>query len=76
MHLSRMTFTGHGEMTTAKDTEAGQTMCDLFGYCEAADELYDRFANPKFKVRWWLKSDDRISVVWITSVGPALIGQN
>ena len=28
-----------------------QTLCDIFGYCEAPDELYDRFVNPKIKVR-------------------------
>ena len=50
MHLSRMEFVGHGEITTAKNTDAGQTLCDIFGYCEAPDELYDRFANPKIKV--------------------------
>ncbi len=42
MHLSAMQFVGHGEITTAKNVEAGQLLCDLFGYSEAADELYDR----------------------------------
>ena len=27
-----------------------QDLLDVFGYCEAPDELYDRFANPKIKV--------------------------
>lgn len=50
MILSKMEFVGHGEITTAKNLEAGQTLVDLFQYCEAPDELYDRFSNPKIKV--------------------------
>ncbi len=50
MILSRMEFVGHGEITTAKNLEAGTTLAELFGYCEAPDELYDRFSNPKIKV--------------------------
>ena len=44
MILSRMEFVGHGEISTAKSLEAGQTLVDLFQYCEAPDELYDRYA--------------------------------
>ena len=50
MILSQMEFTGHGDVTTAKSVDAGQTLIDLLGYCDAADELYDRFCNPKIKV--------------------------
>ena len=42
MHLSKMEFVGHGEITTAKNLDAGTTLMELFGYCEAPDELYDR----------------------------------
>ena len=56
MIMSKMEFTGHGDVTTAKSLDAGQTLIDLLGYCEAPDELYDRFCNPKIKV----------SIVWKT----------
>ena len=51
MHLSKMEFTGHGDVTTAKGVDAGQTMIDICGYNDAPDELYDRFCNPKIKVK-------------------------
>ena len=38
---------------------AGETMMEMFQYCGAADEIYDRFCNPKIKVnieinKFWL----------------------
>jgi len=58
MILSRLEFQGHGEVTTHKDLEAGQTLAEMCGYCESAEELYDRFCNPKIKVgtEWVTKS--------------------
>ncbi len=58
MILAKLEFTGHGEITTHKNLDAGTTLLDLFGYCESAEEIYDRFSNPKFKVgvEWVTKS--------------------
>ena len=53
MILSKLEFVGHGDITTAKSLDAGQTLVDMFGYCEAPDELYDRFSNPKIKVNYF-----------------------
>ena len=51
MHLSRLEFTGHGDMTTGNlKNGAGETLMEMFQYCGAADEIYDRFCNPKIKV--------------------------
>ena len=51
MHLSRLEFTGHGDMSTGNlKNGAGETMMEMFQYCGAADEIYDRFCNPKIKV--------------------------
>ena len=51
MHISRLEFTGHGDMSTGNlKNGAGETLMELFQYCGAADELYDRFCNPKIKV--------------------------
>ena len=60
MHLSRLEFTGHGDMSTGNlKNGAGETMMEMFQYCGAADEIYDRFCNPKIKVnieinKFWL----------------------
>ena len=51
MHLSRLEFTGHGDMSTGNlKNGAGETLMEMFQYCGAADEIYDRFCNPKIKV--------------------------
>merc|ERR1712241_1182579 len=64
MHLSKMEFTGHGDVTTAKGVDAGQTMIDICGYNDAPDELYDRFCNPKIKVGTeWVTKAQNITVV-------------
>ena len=52
MTLSRLEFTGHGDMSTGNlKNGAGEKLVEMFEYCGAADELYDRFCNPKIKVR-------------------------
>ena len=55
-----------------------QTLCDIFGYCEAADELYDRFANPKIKVgmEWVTKSCNLNAVtISISSIAKNIFGR-
>ena len=72
MHLSRLEFTGHGDMSTGNlKNGAGETMMEMFQYCGAADEIYDRFCNPKIKVNieinefWLHTSVSRIvRLVW------------
>ena len=40
MHLSRLEFTGHGDMSTGNlKNGAGETLMNMFEYCGAADEL-------------------------------------
>merc|ERR1712079_627102 len=64
MHLSKMEFTGHGDVTTAKGVDAGQTMINICGYNDAPDELYDRFCNPKIKVGTeWVTKAQNITLV-------------
>ena len=53
-------------------------MCDLFGYSEAADELYDRFANPKIKVgtEWVTKAQNLTAVtVSVSSIAKNIFGR-
>ena len=51
MHISRLEFTGHGDMSTGNlKNGAGEQLMEMFQYCGAADEIYDRFCNPKIKV--------------------------
>ena len=58
MHLSRLEFTGHGDMSTGNlKNGAGEVLMEMFEYCGAADELYDRFCNPKIKVRSSIAQD-------------------
>ncbi|CAB4063112.1 MYH6_7 [Lepeophtheirus salmonis] len=46
MHLSKkLEFNGHGEITTAKNLDAGTDILSLFNWCDSADELYDRFCS-------------------------------
>lgn len=69
MLLSRMEFVGHGEVTTAKNLEAGTVLMDLFKYCDAPDELYDRFCNPKIKIGTeWVNKAQNVTTVNV-SVG-------
>merc|ERR1711953_1480528 len=78
MLLSRMEFTGHGDVTTAKSVDAGQTLIDLLGYCGAADEIYDRFCNPKIKVgtEWVTKAQNLNTVeVGVNSIIKNVFGR-
>eukprot|EP00095_Tigriopus_kingsejongensis_P012356 maker-scaffold198_size266703-snap-gene-1.28 protein:Tk12356 transcript:maker-scaffold198_size266703-snap-gene-1.28-mRNA-1 annotation:"myosin heavy muscle isoform x29" len=69
MILSRMEFVGHGEVTTAKNVEAGTVLMELFKYCDAPDELYDRFCNPKIKIGMeWVNKSQNLGAVQV-SVG-------
>uniref|UniRef100_A0A0K2T980 Myosin heavy chain 1 [Tribolium castaneum] n=1 Tax=Lepeophtheirus salmonis TaxID=72036 RepID=A0A0K2T980_LEPSM len=65
MHLSKLEFNGHGEITTAKNLDAGTDILSLFNWCDSADELYDRFCNPKIKVgmEWVNKSQNLTNVM-------------
>eukprot|EP00094_Tigriopus_californicus_P010960 TCALIF_10574-PA protein Name:"Similar to Mhc Myosin heavy chain, muscle (Drosophila melanogaster)" AED:0.06 eAED:0.07 QI:131/0.8/0.63/1/0.8/0.72/11/394/1898 len=64
MLLSKMEFVGHGEVTTAKNVEAGTVLMDLFKYCDAPDELYDRFCNPKIKIGTeWVNKSQNVTTV-------------
>ncbi|QQP54482.1 Myosin heavy chain 1, partial [Caligus rogercresseyi] len=52
MHLSKLEFNGHGEVTTAKNLDAGNDVLSLFNWCDSAEELYDRFCNPRLRLEW------------------------
>ena len=71
MILSRLEFTGHGDMSTGNlKNGAGEQLMEMFQYCGAADELYDRFCNPKIKVFAKLM---KINILAYTSTNLALL---
>jgi myosin heavy subunit len=67
MHLSRLEFTGHGDMSTGNlKNGAGEVLMEMFQYCGSPDELYDRFCNPKIKVGVeWVTKAQNISAVGV-----------
>ena len=50
MHLSRLEFTGMGEMASPKNLDAGETLNKLLNFADTGETLYDAFINPKYKV--------------------------
>ena len=55
MILSQLEFTGHGDVSSPKSLTAGQSINDFLYFGEnGADDLYDRFCQPKFKVNMCL----------------------
>ena len=40
-----------GEVASPKSLDAGVRMNELLGFASSGEEIYDRFINPKFKVR-------------------------
>merc|ERR1712110_977570 len=72
MILSKLEFTGHGDMSTGNlKNGAGEMLMEMFEYCGAADETYDRFCNPKIKVgtEWVTKAQNLNTVeVGINSI--------
>ncbi len=48
-----MEFQGMGEVASPKSLDAGVRMNELLGFANSGEEIYDRFINPKFKVRFW-----------------------
>ena len=68
MHLSRLEFTGHGEITTAKNTDAGQVdsktkFGEYFASANHSDfRIFARLLNTNFDIRIFGCSDIRYSV--------------
>ena len=50
MHISKMEFTGVGEMASPKRLDAGETVNNLLNFADSGETLYDCFINPKYKV--------------------------
>ena len=50
MHISKMEFTGVGEMASPKSLDAGETVNNLLNFADSGETLYDCFINPKYKV--------------------------
>jgi hypothetical protein len=46
-----MEFQGMGEVASPKNLDAGMRMNELLNFANSGEEIYDRFINPKFKVR-------------------------
>merc|ERR550532_1643987 len=79
MILSKLEFTGHGDMSTGNLMNgAGEMLMEMFEYCGAADEIYDRFCNPKIKVgtEWVTKAQNLNTVeVGINSIIKNVFGR-
>jgi len=70
MIMSKLEFTGHGEVSSPKNLDAGNEINSFLYFGEnGADDIYDRFCQPKFKVgmEWVNKAQNLNSVV--VSVG-------
>ena len=53
MILSQLSdsFQGMGEVASPKTLDAGNRLNDLLHFAPSGEEIYDRFINPKFKVK-------------------------
>jgi len=70
MIMSKLEFTGHGEVSSPKNLEAGTEINAFLYFGEnGCDELYDRFCAPKIKVgtEWVNKTQTLVAVT--VSVG-------
>jgi myosin heavy chain 6/7 len=70
MVFSRLEFTGHGEVSSPKNLDAGNAINDFLYFGETGcDDLYDRFCSPKFKVGMeWVNKTQSLNSVTV-SVG-------
>ena len=50
MQMSRLEFTGMGEVASPKNLDAGETCNEVLQFAESGEALYDAFINPKYKV--------------------------
>ena len=50
MQMSRLEFTGMGEVASPKNLDAGETCNNILQFAESGEALYDAFINPKYKV--------------------------
>ena len=50
MQMSRLEFTGMGEVASPKNLDAGETCNNILQFADTGEALYDAFINPKYKV--------------------------
>ena len=50
MQMSRLEFTGIGEVSSPKNLDADETCNEVLQFAESGEALYDAFINPKYKV--------------------------
>ena len=78
MHMSKMEFTGMGEMASPKNLDAGETINKVLNFAESGETLYDCFINPKYKVgtEWVNKTQNLTAVtVGISSITKNIFGR-
>merc|ERR1719489_405753 len=64
MQMSRLEFTGMGEVASPKSLDAGETCNEILHFAESGEALYDAFINPKYKVgtEWVNKTQNVVAV--------------
>ena len=64
MQMSRLEFTGMGEVASPKNLEAGETCNEILGFAESGEAMYDAFIKPKYKVgtEWVNKTQNVVAV--------------
>ena len=50
MQMSRLEFTGMGEVASPKSLDAGEFLNSILNFADSGEAIYDAFINPKFKV--------------------------
>ena len=50
MHMSRLEFQGMGEVASAKNLDAGESLNQMCNFADSGEAIYDAFINPKYKV--------------------------
>ena len=60
MHMSRLEFQGMGEVASAKNLDAGESLNQMCNFADSGEAIYDTFVNPKYKVDPTLSSYDLI----------------
>ena len=56
MHISHLEFQGMGEVASAKNLDAGESLNQMCNFADSSEAIYDAFINPEYKVRPTLPS--------------------
>jgi hypothetical protein len=64
MHMSRLMFQGMGEVASANNLDAGESLNQMCNFADSREAIADAFINPKYKVGPTLPSYDLLFNVY------------